>query len=176
MSSIGRPKNTTRCVRNKKHSPNIGTHKVCPDCKKKFKINLHWKGYQNYCYKCKSKRNRPNQLAKYKEIRWRLYVYLLEHPCIDCGEEDPILLEFDHIHGKKKDRVSRMLSGRYSWNSILKEIKKCAVRCVACHRRKTTRDRMHWKLTAVRLGIPAWLDVGCGKDGPKRLGKVCGSG
>jgi hypothetical protein len=30
-----------------------------------------------------------------------------------------------------------MLSGHYSWESVLKEIQKCEIRCANCHRRKT---------------------------------------
>jgi hypothetical protein len=71
-------------------------------------------------------------------IRTKLYEYLSDKKCIDCGEDDPIVLEFDHQDPKTKIKnVASMLSGHYSWSSVLSEIMKCKVRCANCHRRKT---------------------------------------
>jgi 5-methylcytosine-specific restriction endonuclease McrA len=75
------------------------------------------------------------------KIRKHLLDFLLLHPCVDCGEKDPIVLEFDHrIPKDKSKQVSRMLSGHYSWEKIMFEIEKCDVRCANCHRRKTHKD------------------------------------
>jgi hypothetical protein len=72
------------------------------------------------------------------QVRAHLFEYLSEKSCIDCGEKDPVVLEFDHKNRKDKFKIiAKMLSGHYSWNSILTEIKKCDVRCANCHRRKT---------------------------------------
>lgn len=65
-----------------------------------------------------------------------VFRYLATHPCVDCGEADPVVLEFDHVYGEKRKAVSHML-GSYSWDSIAAEIDKCEVRCANCHRRKT---------------------------------------
>lgn len=71
-------------------------------------------------------------------VRGQLFEYLSTKKCIDCGENDPIVLEFDHKErGDKFKQVSQMLSGHYSWNSLLKEINKCDIRCANCHRKKT---------------------------------------
>lgn len=64
----------------------------------------------------------------------RLYEYLLEHPCADCGEPDPIVLEFDHIRDKVRN-VSAMRTN--SWARLAAEIEKCEVVCANCHRRRT---------------------------------------
>ena len=62
-------------------------------------------------------------------------VYLLDHPCVDCGEFDPLVLEFDHIR-KKRKTISSLVRSCTGWEKILKEIARCEVRCANCHRRK----------------------------------------
>jgi hypothetical protein len=72
------------------------------------------------------------------KVRGKLLEFLSLKKCKDCGENDPIVLEFDHKTPERKFKpISIMLSGHYSWESVLKEIKKCEVRCANCHRRKT---------------------------------------
>lgn len=62
--------------------------------------------------------------------------YLLEHPCVDCGEKDIVVLDFDHI-SEKKPTINYMLARAFSIKKIDEEIKKCEVRCANCHQRKT---------------------------------------
>ena len=72
------------------------------------------------------------------KVRAQLFNFLANKSCIDCGENDPIVLEFDHRKPNEKfKQISKLLSGHYSWDSVLKEIKKCEIRCANCHRRKT---------------------------------------
>jgi len=61
--------------------------------------------------------------------------FLAEHPCVDCGESDPIVLEFDH-RGDKLFNVSYGLRDR-NWAAVLAEMEKCDVVCANCHRRRT---------------------------------------
>ena len=57
-----------------------------------------------------------------------------ESGCVDCGETNHIVLDFDHITDDKYKSVSDMVFGYYSIESIQKEIDKCEVRCSNCHR------------------------------------------
>jgi hypothetical protein len=73
-----------------------------------------------------------------KENKRRVREYLSTHHCVDCGEADPIVLEFDHVRGTKKHTISRMIGTcAFSWAAIEREIAKCEVRCANCHRRIT---------------------------------------
>ena len=75
------------------------------------------------------------------------YDYLLAHPCVDCGEDDPVVLDFDHIDPATKSREVAWFIRRQDLVGLRAEIAKCAVRCANDHRRKTARD----------LGYARWL-------------------
>jgi hypothetical protein len=66
-----------------------------------------------------------------------IVAYLREHPCVDCGERDPIVLEFDHL----RDKLFGVAAGlrERSWQSVLREMAKCEVVCANCHRRRTAK-------------------------------------
>ena len=70
----------------------------------------------------------------------RLHEYLASHPCVDCGEGDPVVLEFDHLRDKRCD-VTQLLWSGFLWSQIEIEIAKCEVRCANCHRRRTAQQR-----------------------------------
>ena len=98
------------------------------------------------------KRNRAKYLKKARKSRRRGYrmnrglvlTYLLEHPCVDCGESDTLLLEFDHRDPESKiDDVAHLAQYR-PWRFVIAEINKCDVRCANCHRRRTARQ-FGWK-------------------------------
>jgi L-lysine 2,3-aminomutase len=66
-----------------------------------------------------------------------VFEYLSKHPCVDCGESNPVVLEFDHVRGQKLSTVSKLKNSNTRWRKLLIEIEKCDVRCVNCHRRRT---------------------------------------
>src|SRR6266446_5501601 len=110
-------------------------HSYCRDCTRE-QVRLHYYSNQHY-YVRKAIQRKSRVITEQRE--WVLS-YLELHPCVDCGEADPRCLDFDHVRGKKRCDVSRML-GNYGWEVIEKEIGKCEVRCANCHRKRTAERR-----------------------------------
>ncbi len=65
--------------------------------------------------------------------------YKRSHPCVDCGNSDIRVLEFDHVRGIKLLTIANTSS--FSFSRLVEEIDKCDVRCANCHRIKTYIDR-----------------------------------
>lgn len=62
--------------------------------------------------------------------------YLGSAPCVDCGEVDTVVLDFDHV-GVKRYGVVQLAYREASLASLEREIGECEVRCANCHRRRT---------------------------------------
>lgn len=72
--------------------------------------------------------------------------YLQTHPCVDCGEDDWIVLDFDHVRGVKYKEISILVGHGYSLPTVVAEIAKCEVRCANCHRRVTAQRAGTWRI------------------------------
>jgi hypothetical protein len=75
-----------------------------------------------------------------------MWNYFIDNPCIDCGQTNPVLLSFDHIHDNKCYNIADRIDSQ-PWGSLFKEIEKCVVRCFNCHHLKTAVDRDYWSLS-----------------------------
>lgn len=102
-------------------------------------------------YSCKRR-----EVRRLENSRW-VFKYLLFHPCIDCGEGNPIVLEFDHKPGTKEKvdkTVCYMVKVPYSLDKIKAEVAKCDVRCANCHRLKTAREQRYCSyLFSIEIGL-----------------------
>ena len=85
----------------------------------------------------------PMKRASAPIQRRRRWEYLLAHPCVDCGETDPVVLEFDHRSGKRA-AISDLMRRHANWTTVLSEIEKCDVRCANCHKRRTAQAYQHY--------------------------------
>lgn len=141
----------------------MNTH-LCPRCNKReeFGINrLKKDGMQTSCKKCRQRYQRDwyqkhkrlhkarawksNELVRVRNRKLR-DSYLRSHPCIDCGEKDIEVLTFDHVRGVKRLDICSMIRRAFTWNTILKEIGLCEVRCANCHTKVTRKRREDIKL------------------------------
>ena len=143
------------------------TTKLCFGCQKEksleeFGRHSRTSGYQSYCKICNKEHSklwyRKNSSRHRKRVRENKKIlkmqktqfilnYLKEHPCVVCGELDPIVLEFDHLNKKTKYmNVSHMVSDAFGLDRIKEEIEKCQVLCANCHRRKSAGENGSWRL------------------------------
>jgi hypothetical protein len=96
--------------------------------------------------------NKDKQIQRVKsnEVKNKLVTqqfileYFKKNPCVDCGETNPIVLEFDHVSGTKKKNVSELIYGGYTLDRLKQEIELCEVRCANCHRIRTAYQFDWW--------------------------------
>jgi thiol-disulfide isomerase/thioredoxin len=139
--------------------------KICTKCKKdKLLINFSKAtnrsgGYASWCKPCyaeaaalkyqtsldereRKKRNRAN-LRKVNQTL--ILKYLSNSECVDCGEKDVRVLEFDHMDIATKNYNVANMYASHSWENILAEIEKCEIRCANHHRIKTAEQFGTWR-------------------------------
>ena len=65
--------------------------------------------------------------------KWADFVDSLKTPCLICGNDEPVVIDFHHLDPSQKSfAISR--STRYGKEKILEERKKCVCLCSNCHR------------------------------------------
>ena len=93
--------------------------------------------------KCRYKKNETAKKHR-AFIREFVFRYKKIKGCIDCGINNPIVLDFDHINRSDKVvRISQMVKSSPPISAVKDEIRKCEVRCSNCHRIKTARE-LNW--------------------------------
>jgi hypothetical protein len=105
---------------------------MCRPCRAAYKREHYLANKERYVYQARARKD-----ALYLERTRYLLELFARNPCLDCGEDDPIVLEFDHLGDKEFD-IGSGLPYR-NWQSILAEIDKCDVVCRNCHRRRESR-------------------------------------
>lgn len=118
-----------------------GLQSSCKECSKERR-KRYWRDGENRAQVYERKRERRAFLSQ------QVFDLLRKHKCVDCGLDDPEVLEFDHVRGRKIESVKRMVSVGFSWAAITEEIKKCDIRCANCHRKKTIKT-LGWNKTLV---------------------------
>jgi len=141
--------------------------KICPGCgeERDSEKDFSWKNKkkgvrQRWCKLCQAEANKAHYRNNKQiyldraiicnarvntENKQRLYAYLSNNPCVDCGCTDIRVLEFDHVRGSKSANITRLLNNAISWSAIEAEIAKCEVRCANCHRIKTNERGGWWR-------------------------------
>lgn len=71
-----------------------GRQGSCRDCNKAY----HYAHWERHMAQIKARRKRQREAARAFMVQ-----YLRDHPCVDCGEADIVVLEFDHLRDKYKN-------------------------------------------------------------------------
>lgn len=117
----------------------------CSECRRR-KLREHYQANKEY-YVEKARRR---TVAQTTENRKLLIAYLRDNPCVDCGNTDVEVLQFDHREpGEKLGVVGNFL--RYSEKKMWEEVTKCEVRCANCHVKRTRRQLGWWTDDLINL-------------------------
>lgn len=133
---------------NKNKCKSDGLNSLCRICS-----NLRSKKYysENLTHHRKVIRKRNIQLKLNNQIK--LFNYLKNNPCVDCNENNIVVLEFDHKDNVEKImNVSKLIGGYHKWDKIKEEIDKCDVRCSNCHKIRTAKQQ-GWYKNLIDLGL-----------------------
>lgn len=119
-----------------KSKPKGLMHKACITCVSK-KVKEYYYKNRDAAIEYSTKTSKENRIKKQQYV----WDYLKNNPCVDCDENDPVVLEFDHKDATEKlQDVSRAVSFGWSIKNIQKEIDKCDVRCANCHKKRTAKQ------------------------------------
>jgi hypothetical protein len=139
-----------------------GERRRCPRCARELPLSS-LNRRQWWCRECfrsyyedgaEHHRRRANALKARRVGEARAFVMdvLRRTPCADCGEEDPVVLEFDHV-GDKRAHVSTLVARGVRVARIGAEVERCEVVCACCHRRRTA-QRAGWRrLSGDLIGV-----------------------
>ncbi len=117
------------------HRQRDGYFRWCKACRAAYDRAYHKKTWESGV--------RPAQVAKRRQRnREFIWEYLSDKACMDCGETDIVILEFDHQRNKEYN-ISEMSGKTSSLAKILEEMKKCEIVCANCHRRRTAKQ-LNW--------------------------------
>lgn len=128
--------------------------KTCQKCKQEKPIAAYGArkdskdGRQYICRPCKAEAHQARREANLASIlaaksrrantaRDFIIEFFKSNPCVDCGNSDMRVLEFDHVRGDKFCGVGKLAREGRNLELVKQEIAKCEVRCKNCHTIKT---------------------------------------
>jgi hypothetical protein len=138
-----------------------GGTKHCPKCVRDLPVarfNRNGDGRQHWCRDCfrayfreRGDKHRAQSRAARERRRQPAREFVRDHltrnPCTDCGEDEVLVLEFDHHDGGKTAGVAKLLAHAAHLERIRAEVERCEVVCVNCHRRRTAQRAGSFRVT-----------------------------
>lgn len=162
--------------------------KSCPRCKRFLSSDSFYprgggKSLHSHCKECMKKSPKPNKNISTKIRRQKKAEFILSQKigrsCSYCKNEfHPWQMDFDHVDVSNKfDSISALVNQDISLERLSKELSKCQLVCVGCHRTRTFKETQHIWLETIgssysnpRFALEPKLVV----DQPSKLCKGCG--
>lgn len=111
-----------------------GLSYTCKACQRTYQKNHYKKNVSQYTESNKKHRNSRRKV---------FYEWMKSKSCVDCGNSDIRVLEFDHINREDKSfNISTKVS-ELSFETLMKEIEKCEIVCANCHKIRTA-GQFNW--------------------------------
>lgn len=123
----------------------VRRHSICKACHK-IARDKHYQDNRRHAIH----RAGVNKKKRSLIIQKFLIEYLKLNPCVDCGEGDPVVLDFDHVRGVKEFEISAKVFDTVSFEKLKHEIAKCQVRCANCHRRRHAAENGSWRYVILK--------------------------
>ncbi len=128
-------------------------------------FNRDGAGWQSWCRDCfreyfraRGETHRTQVKAARARRRQRARAFIDEYRrsrcCADCGERDPLVLEFDHLK-EKRGNIADLIQQGSSVRRLVHELHRCEVVCVNCHRLRTAARGRSWRLQPELLDSPS---------------------
>lgn len=117
-------------------------------------------GFYAYCKSCQliaNKKHRIKNIERYRMLarervaksrnkkKFLYCEFLSQHECIDCKENNILVLEPDHLENKRYN-ISTMLGGAMKWETVAEELAKCEIVCRNCHIIRTHKRTNSYRL------------------------------
>lgn len=132
---------------NKNKAKKDGLQYQCRPCQHDYHNKEWYPSRRNHQIKMVKRNKFKRRHDNYKKVVEEYFV----NGCVDCGEKDIQVLEFDHVRGIKKrvgykgsEGVSYLIRHGYKWETVQTEIDKCEVRCRNCHKKRTWKENNYY--------------------------------
>lgn len=116
----------------------------CKKCQRAYSTAHYEKTKNNYLDRQRRNRDRNKKI---------ICDYLKNHSCVDCGESDIVVLQFDHRNPNDKkdvnDGISRGINDKWSIKKLKEEIEKCDVRCANCHIKRHAKENSSYRFNYI---------------------------
>lgn len=112
-------------------------HAQCKDCYREHRQGYAVEHYAKYGDKYRA-RAKERRTRIRRDLQVRIIDYLNDKSCIECGESDIRVLEFDHINPEdKKFGIAMAIRNGMKWEDVFEELRKCQILCANCHKKRT---------------------------------------